>query len=54
MYFNTPELMNVSNKYEVYTNMSYKQIQFIYKKIQSKYVNTLTEMYTFFILTHSP
>ena len=54
MYFNTPELMSISNKYEAYANMSHKQIQFIYKKIQLKYLNTLTEIYTLFIHTHSP
>ena len=52
MYFNTPELMTISNKREAYANMSHKQIQFICKKIQSKYLNTLTEIYTLLIHTY--
>ena len=53
MYFNTPELMNISNKYKAYANMSPKLIHLIYKKMQSKYLNTLTKIYTLFILTCS-
>ena len=49
-----PELMNISNKDEAYANMSHKQIQFIYKKIHSKYLNTLTEIYRLFVHTHLP
>ena len=46
MYFNTHDLINISNKHEAYTYVSHKQIQFIYKKIQSKYLKALTEVYT--------